>query len=221
MKKLHSIEKGLKYIQSINDVSYFNTLIFNLKHVDSDDRIAHNVILYNGVYYEISSTGKIVMNKGNLEIGKPWGRKAVFPTSFKLGNNSKIVVNGHFKIHEGASIGIDDNASLILGSGYTNNRFSISCFESITIGNDVVISSGVTIRDSDNHTIKDVGFIKTKPIIIGHHVWIGMNAIILKGVKIGNGAIIAAGAVVNRDVQDNTLVGGVPAKVIRENVHWE
>ncbi len=218
MKKLENIKKILSYLWSINDVNYLKTLFFNFKYVNSDNRTTHNVIIYNGVYYEISSTGKIIANTGNLEIGKPWGRKAVFPTSFKLGNNSKIVVNGHFKIHEGASIGINDNASLFLGRGYANNRFSLSCFENITIGNDVVISSGVTIRDSDNHVIKEVGFVKTKPIVIGDHVWIGMNVTILKGVKIGNGAIIAAGAVVNKDVKNNTLVGGVPAKILKENI---
>ena len=58
----------------------------------------------------------------------------------------------------------------------------------------------------------------TKPVIIKDNVWIGLGATILKGVTIGEGAIIAAGAVVNKDVPPHTLVGGVPAKVIRENV---
>ena len=61
----------------------------------------------------------------------------------------------------------------------------------------------------------------TKPIKIGNHVWIGINATILKGVTIGDGAIIAAGAVVNKDVEENSLVGGVPAKVIKKNIFWE
>jgi acetyltransferase-like isoleucine patch superfamily enzyme len=61
----------------------------------------------------------------------------------------------------------------------------------------------------------------TKPVHIGNHVWIGMNVMILKGVTIGDGAIIAAGSVVNRDVPERCLAGGVPAKVIKENVQWE
>ena len=223
--KMQNIKKGLKYIYSTRNVNYLKTLFFNFRYVNSSDKCTHNVIIYDNVYYEIFPTGKIIMNKGNLELGKPWGKKAVFPTSFKLGNNSKIVVNGHFKIREGAAIGIGDNASLTLGSGYINNKLTLGCFESITIGNNVVISSGVTIRDSDNHIIKEFGkdgcSIKTKPIAIGNNVWIGINATILKGVKIHDGAIVAAGAVVNKDVHENTLVGGVPAKVIKENVYWE
>ena len=61
----------------------------------------------------------------------------------------------------------------------------------------------------------------TAPIHIGNHVWIGTRATILKGVDIGEGAIIAAGAVVTHDVPPHSIVGGVPAKVIAENVKWK
>lgn len=61
----------------------------------------------------------------------------------------------------------------------------------------------------------------TQPIVIDNNTWIGLNVTILKGVTIGDDAVIAAGAVVNKDVAPNTLVGGVPTKVIRENVKWK
>ena len=54
------------------------------------------------------------------------------------------------------------------------------------------------------------------PIRIGRHVWIGANATVLPGVTIGDGAIIAAGAVVTRDVPENAIVGGVPARIMRQ-----
>ena len=58
------------------------------------------------------------------------------------------------------------------------------------------------------------------PMIIKDNVWIGMSAIILKGVTIGEGAIVAAGAVVTRDVPAHAIVAGVPAKVIKENAFY-
>ena len=61
----------------------------------------------------------------------------------------------------------------------------------------------------------------TKPVTIGNHVWICSNSIVLKGVTIGDGAIIAAGAVVTKDVPSKCMVGGNPAKIIRTNVDWQ
>lgn len=78
----------------------------------------------------------------------------------------------------------------------------------------------MVIRDNDGHEIVN-GEEPSKPIVIGNHVWIGERATILKGVTIGDGAIVAANAVVTKDVEPNTLVGGVPARVIRRGVEWK
>ncbi|MNW06569.1 putative acetyltransferase [compost metagenome] len=74
------------------------------------------------------------------------------------------------------------------------------------------------ISDTDYHQIE--GTVSTKPIVIGDEVWIGCKSIILKGVTIGNGAVVAAGSVVTKDVEPYTLVAGIPAKVIKRDVRW-
>ena len=79
----------------------------------------------------------------------------------------------------------------------------------------------MVIRSYDGHTICQEGYKISEPIKIGNHVWIGQGATILKGVTIGDGAIIAAGAIVTKDVPAKTIVAGVPAKVVRENVTWK
>ena len=87
----------------------------------------------------------------------------------------------------------------------------------ITIGNGVLIGHNVTLAtlNHDENPQKRQN-IYPKPIKIGNNVWIGSNATILQGITIGDGAIIGANAVVTKDVKKNTIVAGVPAKVIKE-----
>jgi acetyltransferase-like isoleucine patch superfamily enzyme len=158
--------------------------------------------------------------EGRLDLGCCWPGLRYFPSELKLAANAQLNVDGHFYLLTGFHLAVNDGATLTLGSGYINNNATIDCFEAITIGHGVAISSGVTIRDSDNHAINGNTRV-TAPIVIGDHVWIGLNATILKGVQIGTGAVVAAGAVVTADVPGNTLVGGVPARVLKENVTWE
>lgn len=128
-----------------------------------------------------------------------------------------------FDVYAGSRINVNAGAKLSLGSGYMNHDCVIDCFDSISIGHNVVISERVVLRDSDNHSINDIGdrlSDETSPIMIGDHVWIGMNVIVLKGVAIGEGSIVAAGSVVNKDVPPHCLVAGVPAKVVKTGVSW-
>ena len=98
--------------------------------------------------------------------------------------------------------------------------FSAHCYiqgaNKIIFGDDVLIGPGVKII-SANHDFNNFSLHKPgKSIVIGNHVWIGANAIILPEVKIGNNSIIGAGSVVTHDVDDNCIVAGNPAKFIRK-----
>ena len=93
------------------------------------------------------------------------------------------------------------------------------CFQDqggIRIGNDVLIGHQVVLA-TINHGLapEKRGEHVLAPIVIGNKVWIGSHATICQGVTIGDGAVVAAGAVVTKDVPPRTVVGGVPAKVIR------
>ena len=162
---------------------------------------------------------------GTINLGSRWENGRFYESEFILGAQSKLILNGEMNIFTGLHIVINQGASLELGSGYINSHVTIDCFEKISIGDDVAIAKGVTIRDSDNHEIinnknSDVNTTIHSPITIGDHVWIGNNATILSGVSIGNNSVIAAGAVVTKDVPANTLVGGVPAKVLKQDINW-
>ena len=91
----------------------------------------------------------------------------------------------------------------------------------VSIGNHVNLAQGITVT-ALNHNFTDTSKrideqgISTKQVTIGDDVWIGANAVILPGVTIGRHVVVAAGAVVTKDVPDNCIVGGVPAKVIKQ-----
>ena len=154
-----------------------------------------------------------------FQMNAPWGKFTHRnPVGvFTLNENSSFFCSD-MTVHCGSKISVGKNTTLKLGSGYINNNCEIRCSNSIIIGNEVAIADNVVIRDNDSHEID--GSPLTAPVIIGNHVWIGTRAIILKGVTIGDGAIIAAGAIVTKDVPPNTLVAGIPATVKKENVKW-
>lgn len=115
-----------------------------------------------------------------------------------------------------------EQGSIIIGKRFscnTNVHLNASINGEIVIGDDVLIGPNCVLRSSDhkfknlNTTINKQGHNSGK-IVIGDDVWIGANCTILKNVEIGNGAVIAAGAVVNKDVQSFSIVGGVPIKTI-------
>ena len=91
----------------------------------------------------------------------------------------------------------------------------------VKIGNNVNLAQGITVTAlnhnfSDSNKRIDEQGVSTSPVIIEDDVWIGANAVVLPGVKIGNHCVIAAGAVVTKDVPPHSLVAGVPAKVIKQ-----
>lgn len=103
---------------------------------------------------------------------------------------------------------------------YTRIGIHCTVIGPVSIGNHVNLAQGITVSalnhcfDDTNQRIDEQG-ITTSPVVISDDVWIGANSVILPGVTIGRHAVIAAGAVVTKDVPNNTLVAGVPASPIR------
>jgi maltose O-acetyltransferase len=114
----------------------------------------------------------------------------------------------------------DNGKNIHIGYNFTGNyNLTILDIREVYIGNNVMIGPN-TLITTVGHPLTPMGRRKhigiAKPVRIGDDVWIGGNVTILPGVTIGNNVIVAAGAAVTKDVPDNTLVGGVPAKVIRK-----
>lgn len=122
-----------------------------------------------------------------------------------LGKHTKLIVKGQ----------------LTIGHHFSINKYSrIGAHESIWIGDHVTIAQFVSILDHDHAYYMNDGQLKfdgykTAPIVIGNNVWIGDKVSINKGVKIGNNVIVGANSVITKDLPDNVIAGGVPAKVIK------
>lgn len=162
--------------------------------------------LINGIYLNLYFLVKFIPPPiGNLLrflFSKPFFKKLKW---CRIGEGTTIWYPYRIEIHKNVSI---------------NEYNYLSGYGGLIIKEGVRIGKGCTFITSDHlFAQKDIPIYKQgvegDKIIIMENVWIGANATILKGVKIGEGAIIAAGAVVKDDVPDNTIVGGIPAKPIK------
>lgn len=135
---------------------------------------------------------------------------------FVIKKKGKIVIGKKANFRTGVHLRAQNGGCLTIGNNFfANNNVSITALESVTIGDNVRMANNVVIVDHDHDYKNDNSKFLTAAVSIGDNVWIGANAVILRGVTIGDNAVVAAGSVVNKDVPEGTLVGGVPAKVLR------
>ena len=137
---------------------------------------------------------------------------------------------GHVTIRSGGSLNVDirmfRQSSLTIGRGTTMNGARIICDESdVTIGRDNLWSDEIIVQSNDQHGIVDLhtGAVLNggrRQTIVEDHVWIGRRTILMPDIRLGQGSILAAGAVLTGDMPGNTIFGGVPARLIRDNVTW-
>ena len=180
-------------------------------------------------YYSILSKAKL-QGHNNAIIGTNinfYGKSII-----KIGPKAKIKIGDNFVCRSGSEYGVGvrqskiqvaDGATLTIGDNTGISNTNIACMKSISIGNNVNIGFETTIIDSDFHSISiadrlnhtDTANAKHRDVIIHDNVFIGARCLILKGVEIGENAVVAAGSVVATDIPANELWGGVLAKYIK------
>ena len=135
---------------------------------------------------------------------------------------SQLILHG-CKFSSGCSIQLFNGGRIEIGNRfYCDVGATFICSGSIKIGNGVICGRNVTIREyHGDHFINSPDYKCSKPIEIGDHVWLCEHSTIMPGVKVGSGSVVAAHALVTRDVPPNSLVMGIPARVVRRNVQWK
>lgn len=141
------------------------------------------------------------------------------------GANNKIEIEKRVKVSSKLQLLMGTSASVKIGEKTTFLSATVSLSNGeCKIGKDCLFSSNIEIRNHDGHHIFDYSSRKrlnySKNVYIGDHVWIGYNVMILKGTTIGNGSIVGMGAICTREYDENSVIVGNPAKVVRKNIYW-
>ncbi|VTU06971.1 acetyltransferase [Actinobacillus porcinus] len=138
--------------------------------------------------------------------------------SFSIGQQTDM--SGTFRLGFGCHITIGNNTT-------STNAVWVTCAEqtSIIIGDDCMFATNNQVRTDDSHAIYDVNtgtrVNPSKDIVIGNHVWVAYGATILGGSHIGNGSVIGAYSLVKKEVPNNCVAAGIPAKIIKKDIFWE
>ena len=220
--KIHTIISGIKKIS-------LKTLYINFKYLPLKQAILLPIWISHKCYL-LKVSGKIdiggKITTGMIQIG--YGEVGIFDRKrsrsvFEL--EGKIIFKGRAFIGQGCKLSITNKGILELGHNFViTAETAIVCHKGINIGNDCLISWDVLIMDTDIHKIMNNDNIVINPpkqIKIGDRVWIGCRSIVLKGVEISSGTIIAANSTITKSqTTSNTLVGGNPTQILRTDVTW-
>ena len=187
------------------------------------------VARYSGIYCKLLFYLNGVKVKSFSSNGTPFIHKSL---------NAKFFIGNNFKMNNGVRysdsgqngkcrIDVRDHAVLSIGDNVGMSDVTITCHQKISIGNNVLLGVGVQIRDTDNHSLNpehrkenklDWENKKTSPIVINVSAFIGAYSFILKGVTIGKNVIVGAGSVVTKNIPDNEIWAGNPARFVRNTL---
>lgn len=172
-----------------------------------------------------------------IEIKAIIGTNVLLPKAFGIenhGEKNSILIGSNNEFNNDFHIRCYKHGTVEIGSyNWCSLRTQIVCANRVEIGDYCIFGRDVYISDTNEHpvdpeerlkativfwndrTVDRYHSVDNSPVIIGNNVWLGERAIILKGVKIGDNSVVAAGSVVTKDVPENTVVGGNPAKIIK------
>lgn len=140
-------------------------------------------------------------------------------SNFKIAikRKSKIIFGFGFRARNNVSFRVYNNGKISIGNNcFMNDNCSINCQAKVTIGDNVIMGQNVMIFDHDHDYKNNINDFVREEVKIGNNVWIGANVVILKGVTIGDNCVIAAGTLINKDIESNIIVLEEKNKIKRD-----
>lgn len=187
------------------------------------------IIPFKSTVFDVHPTAQISV-ESRFQYGWNAVRGLAIPTCLRMEAGTRLDIHdgpltrygkGSYNLRYGAYIEIVNGGHLSIGQGAANVGLTIMCAKEVTIGNGVRIGRNVSIRDWNGpHVIVSETYKNHAPVHIEDHVWLCTGCTIMPGVTVGEGSVVAANATVTKDVPPHSLVGGAPAKVIKENIEW-
>ena len=210
--------------------AYINFIKINYrKNTFCDFKSGHVVYTMPSSVFDIHPSAKIDIKAPFLYGNNPV-RGMRMPTCLRMETGTTLEIHDGpltrygkvpYNLRYGAYIEIVNGGKLTIGQGAANVGLTIMCAKEITIGNGVRIGRDVAIRDwNGSHVIINDHYRNHAPVHIGDRVWLCTGCTIMPGVTIGEGSVVAANATVTKDGPPHSLVGGSPAKIIKENIEW-
>lgn len=177
---------------------------------------------YKNSVIEMADGARIIIGDGHLAVNpnRPSGSHA--EAFIRMRENAVLRVHDSLSLAYKATIEIHKDAEVEVGSAFINSDAVVLAAKKIQIGHGCLISRMVFIFDADHHPIyNEAGeqINQPKPVIIGDHVWIGLQSVIVRGSKIGEGAVIAANSLVGGKIKAGTMASGNPARSYSE-IKW-
>ena len=219
LKKVTRYPRRIVRITRLNPVAVFQFFRYNtLPEILRGDVIifAPHCVIKVGKGAVINKKGITTFGINQIEDCKPHSVARLL-----IRENGTLNLGQNVLINQGADIRVDPNGSVTFKGHCCFNAGLMLKGRNVEIGEGVMAGWDVKIRAANYHHINRAGYQVAKPVVIGDHVWLCEGCVITQGVKVGDGAIVGARAIVTHNVPAHSMVAGNPAQVVDEDVLWK
>lgn len=215
----------MEFIETIKDIQFLRGMFIRLRGmlyslipvIGGGNRIKRNGVVISSKIRVRGSNNQIELQKGSVLINAK--------VEIHGNNHHVLIASGAYL--EGTHIVVEDNHCVLsIGKNTFIGPSHLAVTEDecqLVIGNECMISSHVQVRTGDSHAIFDFNGQRINAaanVRIGNMVWLGEGCKVLKGVTLKDDTIVSTGSIVTKSFEGNVLIGGVPAKILKEGVSW-